>query len=114
MYLTGESAGRNGTTTFVMKRVKLRSVYTDKLLFQGLFEELSSIAMNGNTYMTEEAWKEMKPKLVGVYSNMPVAQDNPKWWIIDIFDGFGVHLCNLEVLEHCFDKNSLSIKEERG
>ena len=55
MYLTGESAGRNGTTTFVMKRVKLRSVYTDKLLVQGLFEELSSIAMNGNTYMTEEA-----------------------------------------------------------
>ena len=34
--------------------------------------------------------------------------------MIEIFGGFGVHLCNLEVLKHCYDNNILSIKEEGG
>jgi hypothetical protein len=40
-----------------------------------------------------------------------VVKDNPQWWMIKIFDGFGAHLTNLNVLEQHAEAKILSIKE---
>ena len=41
-----------------------------------------------------------------------MVRDNPQWWMIEIFDGFGAHLNNLPALKkRLFDK-ILSLKEE--
>ena len=46
--------------------------------------------------MTEEVLKGMTPKLVYKHRNISVVLDNPNWWMIEIFDGFEVHIYNLE------------------
>ena len=97
-----------------MKEIKLRSRYTDKFLVQEGFEEVSTITITQNSYMTEDAWKEMTPNLVEGYSNMEVVLDHPNQWLIEIFDVFVVQLYNLEALKHCYDNNIISIKEEGG
>ncbi len=51
----------------------------------------------------------MTPSLVKGYWDLPVVRDNPQWWMIEIFDGFGAHLTNLN---QCADALILSIKEE--
>ena len=60
-----------------MKEIKLRSRYTDKFLVQEVFEEVSTITITHNSYMTEDVWKEMTPNLVEVYRNMEVVLDHP-------------------------------------
>ena len=56
----------------------------------------------------------MTPKLVERYSKMLVIQDNPNWWMIKIFNGFGVHICNLNAMKNCYDNKIMYIKEEGG
>ena len=68
--------------------------------------------MTKNAYMMEEAWEEMTPSLVKRYRNLPVVKDNPQWWMIKFFDGFGAHLTNLNALKHHAEAKILSIKEE--
>jgi hypothetical protein len=41
-----------------------------------------------------------------------VVKDNPQWWMITIFDGFGAHLTNLNALKQRAEAKILSIKEE--
>ena len=60
-----------------MKEIKLRSRYTDKFLVQEVFEEVSTITITHNSYMTEDVWKEMTPNLVEGYRNMEVVLDHP-------------------------------------
>ena len=43
---------------------------------------------------------------------MPFISDNYQWHVIDIFDGFGAHLCNHESLLMSLDENIISLKEE--
>ena len=62
--------------------------------------------------MTEEAWEEMTPSIVEGYRALPVVKDNPQWWMIEIFDGFGAHLTNLNSLKQRAEAKILSIKEE--
>lgn len=62
--------------------------------------------------MTEEAWVSMTPKLVEGYRNLPYIKENPQWWCLEIFDGFGPHLNNYEALKMREDAKILSIKEE--
>jgi hypothetical protein len=68
--------------------------------------------MTKNAYMTEEAWEKMTPSIVKGYRNSPVVKDNPQWWMIEIFDGFGAHLTNPNALKQCAEAKILSIKEE--
>ena len=56
----------------------------------------------------------MRPKLVEGYRKMPVVRDNPNWWMIEIFDGFGFHICNLKAPKHCYDNKIFSIKGQGG
>ena len=54
----------------------------------------------------------MTPSLVKGYWDLPVVRDNPQWWMIEIFDGFGAHLTNLNSLKQRAEAKILSIKEE--
>ena len=54
----------------------------------------------------------MAPSIVKGYRALPVVKDNPQWWMIEIFDGFGAHLTNLNALKQRADAKILSIKEE--
>ena len=68
--------------------------------------------MTENAYMTEEAWEGMAPSIVKGYRALPVVKDNPQWWMIEIFDGFGAHLTNLNALKQRAEAKIRNIKKE--
>ena len=70
MYWTWATSGSNIPTTFVVESIKKRFGYTDKFLVQEGCDEGSTIAMDENNYVTEEAWNEMKLPSVERYRNM--------------------------------------------
>lgn len=43
---------------------------------------------------------------------MPFIRDNPQWYVVEIFDGFGAHLNNYQALKLRMDARVISIKEE--
>ena len=43
---------------------------------------------------------------------MDVIKDNPQWWALEILDGFGAHLSNVESLRKRFASKILTLKEE--
>jgi len=68
--------------------------------------------MTNNAFMTEDAWEPMAPKIVHGYQSMPSIIDNPQWWMLEIFDGFGVHFNNLVANRLRVQAKILSLKEE--
>jgi hypothetical protein len=97
---------------FLLKGKKQRVGYNDTFLKQEGCAVGSTVVMMKNAYITEDAWEEMTPSLVDGYQSLPVICDNPQWWMIEIFDGFGVHLNNLSLMKKRADAKILSIKEE--
>ena len=95
----GNVAGNNGPTAFLMKGKRRRLAYIDAFLVKEGCEPGSTIAMMENAFMTDEAWVEITPKIVDGYRNMDVVQDNPQWWMVELFDGFGSHTTNLEAMQ---------------
>ncbi len=112
MYHTGVAAGHNGPTVFLLKGKNRKSGFNETFLKQESYELGSTICMTKNAYMTEEAWEEMTPSIVKGYRALLVVKDNPQWWMIEIFDGFGAHLINLNALKQRAEAKILSIKEE--
>ena len=112
MYRTGTSGGNNGPNVFVMQGIHMRSGYTDMFLEENGAEPGSTIQMTKKAFMTKEAWLKMTPKLVKGYRDVPIIRDNPLWYCVEIFDGFGVHLSNFDALKMRFDALIISIKEE--
>jgi hypothetical protein len=44
-----------------------------------------------NTYMMNEAWEEITPKMcLGLRSLNKHIKANPEWWMVEIFDGLVV------------------------
>ncbi len=114
MYRTGVAAGHNGHTVFLLKSKKQRVGYYDTFLKQEGCAVRSTVIMMENAYMTEGAWEDMTPSLVEGYNSLLVICDNLQWWMIEIFDGFGVQLNKLSSKKKCADAKILSIKEEGG
>ena len=112
MYPTRVAAGHNGPTVFLLKGKNRKSGFNDTFLKKEGCELGSTICMTKNAYMTEEAWEEMTPSIVKGYRVLPVVKDNPQWWMIEIFDGFGAHHTNLNSLKQRAEAKILSIKEE--
>ncbi len=112
MYCTGVAARHNGPTVFLLKGKKRKSGFNETFLKQEGCALGLTICMTKNAYMMEEAWEEMTPSIVKGYRNLPVVKDNPQWWMIKIFDGFGAHLTNLNAPKQCAEAKILSIKEE--
>jgi len=54
----------------------------------------------------------MAPSIVKGYRALPVVKDNPQWSMIELFDGFGAHLTNLNAHMQRDEAKILSIKEE--
>jgi hypothetical protein len=63
MYRTGTPAGSNGPTAFLMKGKQRKAGMTDKFLIKEGCAKGSTIAMTPNAFMTDEAWKEISPKV---------------------------------------------------
>ena len=110
MYQNGIAGGSNGPTAFVMKGKIIKTGYTDTMLKENGAEHGPEVVMTENDFMTEEAWLEFTPKLIEGYRAMPFICDNPQWHVIEIFDGFGAHLCNHDSLQMRLDANIISIK----
>ena len=72
----------------------------------------SKIQITEKAFMTEEACLRMTPKLVEGYRSLPYVKDNPQWYLIDIFYGFGAHFMNHTALEMMLESNIISIKKE--
>ena len=112
MYRTGTAGGTNGPTVFLMEGKRVKTGFTAKFLEEHGAEPGSTIQMTEKAFMTEEAWLKMTPELVRGYRNMPFIQDNPQWYVVEIFDGFGAHLSNYDALKMRADAKIISIKEE--
>ena len=112
MYRTGNCAGNNGPMAFVMKGKRCRAGYTNKFLEKEGCEPGSTVVMTDNAFMTKAAWEEMAYCIVKGYRSLPVVRDNPQWWMVEIFDGFGARLSNLPLLKKHIDAKILSLKEE--
>ena len=113
MYRTGVAAGHNGPTVFLLKGKKRKSGFNETFLRQEGCALGSTICMTENAYMTEEAWEGMAPSIVKGYRALPVVKDNPQWWMIEIFDGFGAHLTNLNALKQRAEAKILSFTRRR-
>jgi hypothetical protein len=113
MYHTGVAAGHNGPTVLLLKGKKRKSGFNENFLRQEGCELGSTICMTENAYMTEEAWEGMAPSIVKGYRALPVVKDNPQWLMIEIFDGFGAHLTNLNALKQRAEAKILSITRRR-
>ena len=88
MYRTGNAAGNNGPTAFVMKGKKRRAGYSDAFLEREGCAPGSTITMTKNAFMTDAAWETMADSIIRGYRSMPYVKENPQWWMIEIFDGF--------------------------
>ena len=54
----------------------------------------------------------MAPNIVEGIRQMPVVRDNPQWWELAVFDGFGSHLTGLRAMKVRDENKILSLKEE--
>ena len=113
MQQTGIAGGSNSPTAFVIKG-KQKPGYTDNMLKENSAEHGSTVVMTENAFMTEETWLALTPKVIKEYQKIPFICDNPQWHGIDIFDGFGTHLCNHDSFQMRLDANLISMKEERN
>jgi type II secretory pathway component PulJ len=112
MYRTFNFAGDNGPIGFIMQGKKRKPGYTDQFLVKSGCAKGSTIVMTENAFMTDKAWEEMADNIVTGYRSLPIVRDNPSWWMIEIFDGFGAHLNNLPALKKRVINKILSLKEE--
>ena len=109
---TGVFAGTNGPTCFLMAGQNRRTGYDDDYLLRYGCAPGSQILMTENAFMTEDCWERMTPKLVQGYRSLPYIKENPDWWCMEVFDGFGPHYSSLKAMKHRYDNKVLSVKEE--
>ncbi len=112
MYHTGTAAGNNGPAAFLMKGQKQKVGYSNKFLEDEGCAIGSMVVMTENAYMMEATWEKLLPSLVLGYRNLPIVEDNPQWWMVEIVDGFGAHLNNLKALTQRAGAKIVLIKEE--
>ena len=67
---------------------------------------------SANAFMTTSTWEEITPSIVSGLRAAPYVKENPQWWVLEIFDGFGAHLNSHYALKHRWDNKVISLKEE--
>ena len=98
---------------FFLQGIQRRAGFTDKFLVSNGAEVGSTVVMTPNAFMTTEAWEGMTPKLcVGLRKISKIVEANPQWWMLENFDGFGVHLSSLKAAQVRRKHKILSLKEE--
>jgi len=108
----GFAGGANGPTAFVLAGKRKRAGYSDKWLKEHGCAHGSTIAMNENAFMTTKTWEEITPSIVSGLRSAPYVKENPQWWVLEIFDGFGAHLNSHYALKYRWDHKVISLKEE--
>jgi hypothetical protein len=73
-----------------------------------------TITITPSTYMMIEAWEAITPKMCsGMWQLNKHVQANPHWWMVKIFEGFGVqHLSSLKAMQEWYDNKIIAGKEE--
>ena len=112
MVQTGTVGGDNGPTVFVMQGKRCRVGYDTVYLLRHGAAPGSQVRMTDNAFMTEEFWEEMTPQLIEGYCSLPYVKDNPDWWILEAFDGFGPHYSSIQAMSYRWDHKCISLKEE--
>jgi len=113
MYRTGSVAGDTGPTIFLLKGQRKRVSYMDQFLLENGAAIGSTIVMTENAFMTMAAWEELMPLVCkGLRAINKFVANNPQWYMLEIFDGFGAHLSSYMAMTMRFDNKILSLKEE--
>jgi hypothetical protein len=112
MYRTGAVSGDQGPTTFLLKGLRKPPFFSDKFLEKNGAAFGSTLIMTESAYMTEVAWETMTPVIVKGIRSMPHIRDNPQWWVIEVFDGFGPHTSSYYSMKYRYDNKILCLKEE--
>ena len=68
--------------------------------------------MTPSAFMTDAAWLEIAEQRAKGIRAMPVIQDNPEWWVLDILDGYGSHFSSPEALSIYWALKIRQAKEE--
>jgi hypothetical protein len=89
-----------------------RQAFTDDFLHNHGAPKGSSVIMTENAFMTDEAWETMAPLATEGIRSMPFIDDNPQWWVLEVFDGFGLHTSGFRALQIRSDRKIRSLKEE--
>jgi hypothetical protein len=113
LYRTGAVAGDTAPTIFLMKDKTKRHGFTDQYLRSNGCIIGSTVVMTENVFMTVDAWEHMTANIIlGLRNVNKYVADNPQWWVLEIFDGFGAHLLSHKANEEHFAANICSLKEE--
>eukprot|EP00978_Attheya_sp_CCMP212_P031727 scaffold120920_cov35-Attheya_sp.AAC.1 len=112
LYRTGSVAGSQGPTIALMKGKRRKVGYSDKFLVKKGFAEGSTIIMTPTAFVTEEAWEEMTPFVIKGIRSIDIIKANPQWWVLEVFDGFGLHVSSYKAMKDRYDNKILSLKEE--
>ena len=112
MYRLGSIGGSDGPVFFLMTGKQRKPAFTDNFLRNHGAPKGSSIIMTENAFMTDEAWERMAPLAVEGIRSMPFIADNPQWWVLEVFDGFGSHTSGFRALEIRSNNKIISLKEE--
>ena len=77
MLRTGNAAGKNGSTVFVMAGKHVKEGYSDAFLVRQGAAPRSSIQMTENVFMTKDCWDKLTPKLIEGHRSMDIVAGNP-------------------------------------
>ena len=62
-------------------------------------QHILSIVMTYNAFTKDDAWKRMSPTVSLGIRKMDMVHDNPQWWVLDFFDGFGSQTSGYEAMK---------------
>jgi hypothetical protein len=113
MYRTGSIAGCTGLTIVLLEGKARRCHFTDKLIMDNGAAIGSTVIMTPTDFMIEEAWDKSMPHIVkGLRNADPIMADNPQWWMLEVFNGFGLHTSSLKAMQYRADNKIIAVKEE--
>ena len=98
---------------FLLQGIQRRAGFTGKFLVSNGAAVRSTVFMAPNSFMTTEAREVMTPKLcAGLRNISKIVEANPQLWMLEMFNGFGVHLSSLKAAQVRRKHKILSLKEE--
>ena len=112
IHRTGAPGGSTGPTSILLKGQKKPSHCTSDFLVTHGAAPGSDICMTENAHVTNVAWSAMAESHCQGVRAMPFIKANPDWWVLEIFDGCGSHVNNLEALDVREQRRIIAVKEE--
>ena len=76
----------------IMSGKRRQEDFTNAYLKQYGAAEGTTIVMTSTAFVTEVAWLEMTPFVIKGIRTVDVVKENPQWWALEVFDGFGPHV----------------------